>query len=83
MATHLINEVSLMLSATRLFVGSILLCAGVAGCTPAHFVQRAQPAPRCEVRVCRDLGTGLARCDCKSHEQVVRQGREVLWPRLE
>lgn len=78
-----INEVSPMSFTKRLFPTSVLLCIGLAGCTPAHFVQRARPAPPCEVRVCLNIGAGPAQCECKSHRQVQRQMREVWGLRLE
>jgi hypothetical protein len=68
--------------AARVFVCSILFGAGVAACTPAAYVQQPRIARHCDVKVCRDLNTGLARCECKTHEQLARQGRDVLWPRV-
>jgi hypothetical protein len=69
-----------MFSLTRLFVGSILLGMGVAGCTPANYIQRVRPAPQCEVQACTTFGAST-RCDCMSHEQVLRQ--RLLWPSME
>lgn len=66
-----------MIFTTRFSLVSILLGLGLAGCTPAHFVQRARPAPTCDVQVCLNIGAGLARCECKSHQQIQRQMREV------
>jgi len=62
----------------RSYVAVILFCVGVAGCTPAHFVQRARPAPPCDVRICTNVGTGPARCECHTHQQVQRQLREAF-----
>lgn len=68
-----------MISRTRLYVSVILLGATMAGCTPAHFVQRAQVAPQhCEVQVCANQGS-LERCGCSSSEQVRRKLREAGW----
>ncbi|MET0536134.1 MAG: hypothetical protein ABW171_18105 [Steroidobacter sp.] len=72
-----------MPSATRMYMSAILLSVGLAGCTPAHFVQRARPVQRCEVQMCVNLGTGLARCECKTHEQLIRQTRHGFWPHAE
>jgi hypothetical protein len=58
----------------------VLLCVGIAGCTPANFIQRVRPAPPCEVRVCTVVGYGEPRCDCRTHGQVQRQLRE-MWGR--
>lgn len=66
-----------MLSRTRLYVSAIVLSVGVAGCTPANFVQRIRPAPKCEVQVCLNPHIGSQRCDCRSAQQVERQLREA------
>lgn len=57
----------------------ILLTVGLAGCTPAAFVQRARPPQPCEVQVCTSIGPGT-RCDCKTHDQLLRQTRHGFWP---
>ena len=72
-----------MSSAVRFYIGAIVVCMGLAGCTPAHFVQRAQPVRQCQVNVCTNLGTGFARCECKSREQLVQQTRHSFWPHAE
>lgn len=61
----------------RFYVTFVLLCVGVTGCTPANFIQRARPAPPCEVRLCTSMGAGQANCHCQTHEQVRRQIRET------
>ena len=66
-----------MFAKARLYISAILLSATAAGCTPAHFVQRAQPVQACEVRVCTNFGGDVARCGCRSAEQVQRQLREA------
>lgn len=69
-----------MISAKHSCLVSILLCAAMAGCTPANYVRTVRQVPlRCEVQVCANLNTGLARCDCRSAEQVERQLREASW----
>jgi hypothetical protein len=71
------EEVSLMIPTRRCCVTFVLLSIGVAGCTPANFIQRVRPAPPCDVRICTILGAGQARCNCQTHEQVKRQIRET------
>lgn len=65
------------------FYVTFVLCAGLAGCTPANFVQRVRPAPPCNVQICTTAGAGQARCNCRTHEQVQRQLRESLGRRLD
>jgi hypothetical protein len=72
-----------MCSAMRSFGYAILLALGLAGCTPAAFVQRARPPQPCDVQMCLNLGTGFARCECKTHDQLVRQTRHGFWPHVE
>lgn len=62
---------------TRLSISAILLSATAAGCTPAHFVRRAQPPAACEVRVCTYFGAVATQCGCRSARQVERQLREA------
>lgn len=69
-----------MIFTKHCYVTSVLLCVGLAGCTPANFIQRVQPAPPCEVRICTTVGAGEARCQCQTHEQTQRQIRET-WRR--
>lgn len=64
----------------RLYVTSILLSVGLAGCTPANFIQRARPAPPCDVQICLTTGASPARCACQTHRQVQRQILET-WGR--
>jgi len=68
-----------MSSAIGSFRWVILLAVGLAGCTPAAFVQRARPPQSCEVRVCTTLGA-TSRCECKTTDQLVRQTRHGFWP---
>lgn len=56
-----------------LSVCCILLIAGLAGCVPAHHVQRARVAEACEVTVCRNFGTGFDRCECKRYREIETQ----------
>jgi len=67
-----------MFSAIRLF--AIVLC--LAGCTPAAFVQRARPPQACEVQVCFNLGAS-GRCECTTHDQLIRRTRHGFWPYVE
>lgn len=67
-----------MIPSKRSCVTIILFCVGVAGCTPAHFVQRVRPAPPCDVRICTNIGAGQAKCECQTHEQTRRQIREAF-----
>lgn len=68
-----------MTSAVRSLGYTILLAAGLAGCTPAAFVQRARQPQPCDVRVCTTFGAST-RCECKTTEQLVRQTRHGFWP---
>ena len=68
-----------MSAAIRFYRVVILLAVGLAGCTPAAFVQRARPPQPCEVQVCTSIGPGM-RCDCKTHDQLLRQTRHGFWP---
>lgn len=72
-----------MFPTQRCYVIFVLLFIGVAGCTPAHFVQRARPAPPCDVRICANIGAGPARCQCQTHEQVRRQIRETFGSQID
>lgn len=54
-------------------VGCTLLLFTLSGCVPAHHVQRARVAEACEVTVCRNLGTGFDRCECKRYREVETQ----------
>ena len=72
-----------MIFTKRFCLICVLLCVGVAGCTPANFIQRVRSAPPCEVQICMNIGAGLPRCDCKSRPQLQRQIREVWALRLE
>lgn len=69
-----------MFSTKRFYVTSVLLCVGLAGCTPANFIQRARPAPPCDVQMCLTVGASPARCACQTHEQTQRQILET-WGR--
>jgi hypothetical protein len=71
-----------MSSAIRYYGYAILVAAGLAGCTPAAFVQRARPPQPCEVQVCTSIGPG-ARCECRTTDQLVRQTRQGFWPHVE
>lgn len=51
-----------MILTKRSYVTFVLLCVGAAGCTPANFIQRARPAPPCDVRICTSIGAG--HCEC-------------------
>ena len=64
----------------RLYVASVFLAVGLAGCTPANFIQRARAEPPCNVQMCLTVGASPARCACQTHEQVQRQIRET-WRR--
>lgn len=64
------------------YVTSVLLGVGLAGCTPAHFIQRVRPAPPCNVQICTTVGAGEARCRCQTHEQTQRQIREIYGRQL-
>ena len=68
-----------MSAAVRSFGYAMLVAMGLAGCTPAAFVQRAQAPQACEVRVCTINGA-TSRCDCKTVEQMMRQTRHGFWP---
>jgi hypothetical protein len=68
-----------MASAVRSCGYVMLLAVGLAGCTPANFIQRARPAQSCEVQVCTNFGAS-ARCECKTIEQLMRQTRHNFWP---
>jgi hypothetical protein len=72
-----------MILSKRSYVTFILLCAGVAGCTPANFIQRARTAPPCNVQICTNMGAGPARCECQTHEQVRRQVREAFGQQID
>ena len=72
-----------MVFTKRFYATSILLCAGLAGCTPANFIQRARPAPPCDVQMCLNVGASPARCACQTHEQVQRQIWETWRRQLE
>lgn len=67
----------------RPYLMVILFCVGVAGCTPANFIQRARPEPPCDVRICRNMGAGPAKCECQTHEQTRRQLREAFGRQLD
>src|SRR5688500_11127477 len=56
----------------------ILLFASLAGCVPAHHVQRTQVAEACEVRVCRNFGTGVDRCGCKRYREIETQMQRLM-----
>lgn len=62
---------------------ALVLAVGVAGCTPAAWVQRTHPVQQCDVRVCTNLDTGLARCVCTTHAEMMRQTRHGFWPHTE
>lgn len=65
---------------TRLYVMTVLLSVGAAGCVPAHHVRVVRQAPaRCEVRVCLNPHTSFQRCDCQTAQQTQRQLREAGW----
>ncbi|MFC4309781.1 hypothetical protein ACFPN2_11875 [Steroidobacter flavus] len=66
-----------MIPIQRFPVTFVLVCIGVAGCTPANFIQRVRSAPPCDVRICTNIGASPARCECQTHEQVKRQLRET------
>jgi hypothetical protein len=72
-----------MIPTQRFYVTLVLLCIGVAGCTPANFIQRARPAPPCEVRICTSVGAGQPACQCQTHEQIKRQIRETFDPQID
>lgn len=73
-----------MSSAMRLSLSALLASIVLAGCTPAHFVRHARPAPRCEVQVCVNPGGArFSHCECKTHDQLVRQTRHGFWPTRE
>lgn len=72
-----------MIPTQRAYVTFVLVCIGVAGCTPANFIQRARPAPPCDVRVCMNIGAGQASCHCQTHEQVKRQIRETFGQQID
>jgi hypothetical protein len=67
-----------MILSKRCHVTFILLCVGMAGCTPANFIQRVRPAPACDVQICMNSGASPARCQCQTHDQVKRQVREAF-----
>ncbi len=68
----------------QLYVMSVLLGVGLAGCTtPANFIQRVQSAPPCNVQICTTNGASEARCRCQTHEQTQRQIRETYGRQLE
>jgi hypothetical protein len=69
-----------MFSTKRFYATFVLLGVGITGCTPANFIQRARPAPPCDVRICTTVGAGQANCHCHTHQQVQRQIRET-WGR--
>jgi hypothetical protein len=71
-----------MCSGIRFHGYAILLAVGLAGCTPAAFVQRVRLPEPCDVRVCTITGPG-SRCECKTTEQLVRQTRHGFWPHLD
>jgi len=66
-----------MIFTKRSCVTAVLLCSGLAGCTPANFIQRVQAPPPCEVQICKSVGAGPATCSCRTHEQVQRQISET------
>ena len=72
-----------MSSVVRSCVLMIVSGLGLAGCTPAAFVQRPAQFVQCEVQVCTNLGTGMARCDCKTHERLAEETRRGFWPHTE
>ncbi|HEY5758434.1 MAG TPA: hypothetical protein VIU34_21555 [Steroidobacter sp.] len=72
-----------MIPTRRSYVTFVLVCIGVAGCTPANFIQRARPAPPCDVRICTNIGAGPARCGCQTHSQVKRQIRETFGQQID
>jgi hypothetical protein len=69
-----------MIRTKRLYMTAVLTCVGLAGCTPANFIQRVRPAAPCNVQICTTTGAGEARCGCQTHEQTQRQIRET-WGR--
>jgi hypothetical protein len=68
-----------MSSAVRSHGYVMLLAVGLAGCTPAAFIQRVRSPQPCEVQVCTNFGAS-GRCECKTTEQWVRQSRHNFWP---
>ena len=72
-----------MIPTKRFGVTFALLCIGVAGCTPANFIQRVRSAPPCNVQICTNIGAGPARCECQTHEQVKRQVREAFGQQMD
>ena len=61
-----------------LSVCCILLFASLAGCVPAHHVQRTRVAEACEVTVCRNFGTGVDRCECKRYREIETQMQRLM-----
>jgi hypothetical protein len=55
-----------------------LFFVGLAGCVPAHHVQRSQLAKPCDVTVCTNIGTGLERCDCTRYRHLETQMQRVI-----
>jgi hypothetical protein len=72
-----------MFSTKRFHAAFVLVCVGITGCTPANFIQRARPAPPCDVRICTTVGAGQANCRCQTHQQVQRQIRETWGHQVE
>lgn len=66
-----------MIFTKRCYVTSVLLCVGLAGCTPANFIQRVRSPPPCNVQICTTVGAGDASCRCRTHEQTQRLLRET------
>ena len=61
----------------RFYAMAVLLCVGLAGCTPANFIQRVQAPPPCDVQICKTVGASPATCACRTHAQVKRQIAET------
>jgi len=72
-----------MIFKKQCYAMSVLLAVGLAGCTPANFVQRVGRAPPCNVQICTTNGASEARCRCQTHEQTQRQIRETYGRQLE
>jgi hypothetical protein len=71
-----------MIFTKRFSMTSVFLCVGLAGCTPANYIQRVQAPPPCDVQICTTIGASEARCQCQTHEQTQRQIRETFGQQL-
>jgi hypothetical protein len=69
-----------MIFTKRFYSMSVLLSVGLAGCTPANYIQRMRPPPPCDVRICTTVGASDASCVCRTHDETQRQLRET-WGR--